>query len=357
MRCWHLPYLAASIVAASLLAMLAAGAAGLGQTRGPNGEPATPGPNLVIAQDQETKVKAGHFTAALVWHESSDWTKAANQGATDEFTRLGIRIVAQTDAGFDAAKQKSDIETVMAKKPSAILGEAVDPDTASQAFRPARDAGTVLVFVDQPPKGYQYSKDYTAVVSDDLAQMGKRAGDAMGAALGGRGTLAYVYHSADFFVTNQRDQGFKKTILDDYQGIKIVSEQGVADPTRAEDIATAIVTKNPGIDGIYVTWASPAESVLAALRNAGNQHTKIVTMDLSEPLALDMRKGGNVHAIIADRPYDIGVFGARAAALGLIHEAVPPFLTVGAITVTKDNINEGYRLSLHRDPPRSLQTP
>ena len=44
----------------------------------------------------------------------------------------------------------------------------------------------------------------------------------------------------------------------------------------------------------------------------GNTHTKIVTLDLYEPLALDMVKGGNVAAIVADEAYDIGATLARA---------------------------------------------
>jgi ribose transport system substrate-binding protein len=341
----------------SLTAMLALAGplhAELKPTRGPNGEAAIPAKSLALTPEQEAKVKAGKFTAALVWHESSDWSKAANQGASDEFARLGIAIVAQTDANFDAAKQKSDVETVMAKKPSAIFGEAVDPDTAAEAYKPAKDAGAVLVFVDQPPKGYVQSKDYVCIVSDDLAQMGRHAGDALGAALGGKGKIAYVYHDANFFVTNQRDGGFKQTILDDYKGIEIVAEQGLADPTRAEDVANALVAKHPDLAGIYVTWATPAESVLAALRNAGNTHTKIVTFDLSEPLALDMVKGGNVAAIVVDQAYQIGLTGARAVALGLIGEKTAPYYAVDALTVTKDTAKQGYQDSLHRALPASL---
>ena len=67
-----------------------------------------------------------------------------------------------------------------------------------------------------------------------------------------------------------------------------------------------------------MTWAEPAEFVLAALRNNGNTHTKIVTLDLSEPLALDMVKDGNVAAIVADEAYGIGQTLARAAAAGLL---------------------------------------
>ena len=59
----------------------------------------------------------------------------------------------------------------------------------------------------------------------------------------------------------------------------------VTDPARAEDIAQALLLKTPDLDGIYVTWAEPAEGVLAALRAAGNTKTRIVTLDLSEPIA------------------------------------------------------------------------
>ena len=86
--------------------------------------------------------------------------------------------------------------------------------------------------------------------------------------------------------------------------MEIVAEQGLADPaTRRGHRATPSSTQNPDLDAIYVTWAEPAEFVLAALRNGGNTHTKIVTLDLSEPLALDMVKGGNVAAIVADEAY------------------------------------------------------
>ena len=58
--------------------------------------------------------------------------------------------------------------------------------------------------------------------------------------------------------------------------------------------------------------------MLAALQAAGNTNTKIVTLDLNEPAALDMVKGGNVAAIVADEAYEIGVTAARAAAAALI---------------------------------------
>ncbi len=91
-----------------------------GVTTGPHGEKPTPAASYTLTPAEEQKIRDGKFTAALVWHEMSEYTNAVNAGAQDEFKRLGITVVAQTDAGFDAARQKSDVETVLAKKPSII---------------------------------------------------------------------------------------------------------------------------------------------------------------------------------------------------------------------------------------------
>ena len=333
------------------------GAAVAANTKGPNGESATPASTVTLTPEEEAKIREGRHTAALAWHTSSDYTTAVDQGAKDEFARLGIEVVAVTDAQFDPAKQKSDIETILAKKPSIILSLPVDPDTAAEVYRPALDAGVVLGFVDNAPKGFVQGKDYVTIVSDDLVQMGEKAADAMAAAIGGKGEVGYLYHDAAFYVTNQRDQAFKDTIQSRYPDIKIVAEQGLANPTAAEDIINAFILRHPDLDAVYVTWAEPAEFVLAALRNNGNTTTKLVTLDLSEPLALDMVNGGNVVAIVADEAYSIGTTLARAAAAGLLKKEMPPFLVVNALAVTRDNVKEGWQQSLHRDPPATLSGP
>ncbi len=344
-------HLIKNVVAALLL--LAGPAVAAETTKGPHGEAATPAASVTLTPEQEAKVKDGKFTAALSWHTTSDWSAAVGNGAKDEFARLGIEVVAETDAGFDTARQKSDIETILAKKPSVIVSLPVDPETAPEAYRPALAAGTKLMFVDNAPKGFVHGTDYIAISSADLVQMGTKAGQALAEKLSKKGKVGYIFHDADFYVTNQRDRAFKATI-ESFPDMKIVAEQGLADPARAEDIGNAFVAQNPDLDAIYVTWAEPAELVLAALRNAGNKHTSIVTLDLSEPLALDMVRGGNVAAIVADEAYAIGTTAARAAALGLIGETVPPFLAVDAIAVTGDGVKEGWNRSLHRDPPASL---
>ncbi len=344
-----------SLAATLLSGLIALGApAFAGETVGPGGEKATPASELKLTDAEVAKLKEGKYTAALLWHTSSDFVNAVTAGAKDEFARLGVDVVAQTDAGFDAAKQKSDVETILAKKPSAILALPLDPVTSAEAFKPAVASGVKIVLLSNKPKDFVQGKDYVAIVTDDLYQMGKHAADGLAEAIGKKGKVGFIYHDAQYYVTNQRDNAFKSTIEQDYPDIKIVANAGISDPARAEDIAHAMLLKNPDLDGIYVTWAEPAEGVLAALRAAGNTHAKVVTLDLSEPVGLDMVKGGAVAAIAADKAYDLGRAMADAAGYGLLGKPAPAFIVAPVLTVTKANVAEGWKDSLHRDAPKSV---
>ena len=324
----------------------------LGTTRGPNGERPTPNSALRLSSNETAKVRAGRYTAALVWHEGSDFTGAVDAGVRDEFSVLGIRVVAETSANFDAAKQKADVETVQAKRPSVLLTLPVDPVVTASAYQAAARQGTKIVLLSSVPQGMTYGRDYVNLVTDDLFQMGKRAADALAAAIGGKGKIAYFFHDANHYVTNQRDQAFLSTITGNYPDIDVVAKRGIADPNRAQDVAAATLLQHPDLAGAYVMFAQPpGEGVLAALRAAGNTKMVLVTLDLDEPLALDMARGGQTFALIVDRAYDLGRAMARSAAYGLLGKRAPPFVIVPALTITRSNLVQGYRESLHRSPP------
>lgn len=342
------------LLSAASVAAIFLGAPVHAQTVGPQGETATPSASVTVPEDKIAELKEGGHKAALLWHEQSDFVNAVTAGASDEFERLGIEVVATTSAGFDAAKQRSDIETALAQQPDIILSLPLDPVTSAAAFQDAKEQGVELVFLSNLPKDYKHPADYAAIVTDDLYQMGKQAADALAKAMGGKGTIGWIFHDADYYVTNQRDNAFKTTIEKDYPDIKIVAEQGISDPARSEEIANAMLLQNPDLGGIYVTWAGPAEGVLAALRANGNKTTKVVTLDLSEPIALDMVKGGNVAAIVADEAYELGRAMAAAGARAVVGEETPPFVVAPAVTVTTDNVAEAWQQSLHRDAPASV---
>ena len=162
----------ATATATAMAAMLAAAATLTGppaaaQTIGPQGESATPSSEVTVSDEGAAILKAGNHTAALLWHDQSDFVNAVTAGATDEFARFGIEVVATTNAAFDAAKQRSDIETALVKQPSVILSLPLDPVTSAEAFRQAVADGVKLVFLSNLPNGYRHGEDYAAIVSGE----------------------------------------------------------------------------------------------------------------------------------------------------------------------------------------------
>ncbi len=152
-----------------------------------------------------------------------------------------------------------------------ILGQAVDPVTGEAAYQPAVDAGVKLVFADQAPNGFVYGRRLPGRSSPTTCSPSVSTPVlAMCEAIGGEGTVAVLFYDADFHVTNFRDAAFLQTLSDECPDVDIVAKEGFADPNRAEDIASGILARHPDVSGIYVSWAVPAQGVLAALDGAGN---------------------------------------------------------------------------------------
>jgi ribose transport system substrate-binding protein len=324
-------------------------------TKGPNGEASTPATSIPDLSDAEVaKVKAARYKVAFLDAGTSTWFNAMRAGANDEVERLGMTVVSTAQADFDPAKQASQVETAMARKPDIIMTLAVDPVSAAQAFKPAVDAGVKIVMVDNGINGYRAGKEYVSIVTGDHYNMGEGAADLMNKALGGKGKIGYIFHDADFYVTNNRDKAFKAAIEQKYPNIKIAASAGFTAESQTADIASTMLTRNPDLDGIYVSWSAAATGVLAALRDAGNNHVKVTSIDLDATNDLQIAKGGNLFGVTADQPYLEGQVMMRLAAMSLLGKQTPPFVTVKVVTETRDNIVEAWRESLHQEPPAAI---
>ena len=325
---------------------------------GPNGEKPVGFDATTLTDDEVAKIKAGHFTAAIVMHYAgNDWSTAQIAGMKEEFTRLGIEVVAVTDANFKPEQQISDIETVLALKPDIIVSIPTDGVATASAYAKARDAGVKLVFMGNVPAGFVGGKDYVSVVSPDDKGNGVVAAHLLAKSLGGQGKIGLVFHDADFFVTKQRYEGFKETIAL-YPGIEIVEEKGIGGPDFAGDAqaaTTALLTKHPDLDGIWGVWDVPAEGIMAAAREAGRTDIKIATEDLGTNVAISLAKNEMIVGLGAQFPFDQGIAQARLGAAALIGKAdIPIFVELNALPVTHDNVLDAWKQVYHVDAPDSI---
>lgn len=328
-------------------------------SKGPNGETPSPASAADLTPEEVAKIKALNAKAAIVMHYGgNDWATAQTNGLKSEFDKLGIKVIATTDANFKPDKQVSDIETVMTQNPNIIVSIPTDPVATASAYKKAAAAGAKLVFMDNIPQGLTAGKDYVSVVSADNYGNGVVAAHQMAKAIGGKGKIGLVFHQADFFVTKQRYQGFKETITKDYPNVQIVEEKGIAGPDFAGDAqaaANAMLSKYADLSGIWAVWDVPAEGVMAAARAAGRQDLKIATEDLGKNVAIALAKDQLVVGLGAQVPFDQGVTEARLAAGALIGKKAPAYVALSAVPVDHSNVLEAWKQVYHEDAPKDIQ--
>lgn len=325
---------------------------------GPQGESPVSASEINLTDAEIAKIKSMNATAVIPMHiMSGDWSQAQINGLKYQFEIMGVEVLAVTDAGFKAEKQVSDIETLLAKNPDILISIPTDPTATAPAYRKAAEQGVILVFMDNVPNGFVAGKDYISAVSADNMGNGVASAHLMAKALNQQGEIGIIFHAADFFVTAQRYEGFKKTIEENYPNINIVAEQGIGGPDfpgDAEKAASAMIVSNSNLDGIWAVWDQPAEGVMEAARANGKDDLIITTIDLGENVAISIAKGGPIYGLGAQRPFDQGVTEAKLAGYGLLGKKAPPYVALPALPVEKDNILDAWSAVYYQDAPESI---
>ncbi|ADU28659.1 substrate-binding domain-containing protein [Evansella cellulosilytica] len=324
-------------------------------SEGPQGEIAVSAHEVELTPEEVKEISEGNYTAAISMHYAgNDWSRAQIDGLQQTFAKMGIEVIAITDAQFSVEKQASDIETLMARNPDILVSIPVDPVSTAGAYRQAAEAGIHLVFMDNVPDGFNPGEDYVSVVSADNYGNGIVAARTMAEELGGEGKIGVIYHDADFFVTAQRVEAFERTIEEEYPNIEIVERGGIAEPEDGESVASAMITRNAELDGLFVVWDVPAEGALAAARTAGLDDLVVTTIDLGSGVALDMARNQHIKGIGAQLPFDQGVAEAILAGYAILGKEAPSYVAVPALTVTRDNLLESWKLVYNEEAPSEI---
>jgi len=322
---------------------------------GPHGEEAVSATTLELTEEEREQIRNMNLRAAIAFHYSGDdWSRAQEAGMRAAFEELGIEVVGVTDAGFSVEQQVADVENLKAMGLDILISIPVDPVATSDVFQRAANDGLTIVFMDNVPAGLVPGEDYVSVVSADNYGNGVVAAQIMCQALEGEGEIGIVYHAADFFVTNQRAEAFENEIVENCPGVEIVDRGGFDDPNLVSEVADAMLTRNPNIDGIFGNWDIPAEHIAASAISAGRSDLVVTTVDLGHNVARMIAERGVVAGLGAQLPFDQGRAQVMLAAYGLLGKEAPPFVAVPAQPVWFDNLLEAYELVYHEPAPQWL---
>ena len=312
--------------------------------------------DLLLTKGEVAQIKKGNYKIAYIGQNlTGEYSQALIGGCHDTADYLGMEWVAETDANFDAAKQKSDVETVLALKPDVIVGYPVDLTTGAEIFRPIIDAGIPLVIVSNRPFDYVHGKDFVANCTMNPYDGGYFAGKMCVEDIPPDAEVGIITFEADYFVLNVIDDGFKDALQELGPNLT-VHEMGYVNWQDCGGIAAAMVQKYPNITAMYSTWFDPVMVMAADLRAVGREDIKLYTVNVNVPSLIDLvEPDGMIKGMTSDFPWNIGMNMAIAASKALLGKTAPEMVVVPSIPVTPDNVRELWGVIMRNVPmPDSL---
>lgn len=326
---------------------------------GQRGEEGFPASKIAITDEQLAKIKAGNFTVAIsMGWLGDDWASQQLIGLKENFEKLGIKVVAETNANWDDAKQIADLEAISVLKPDLLVSIPLNGKTTASAYKRLAEAGTKVVFIDQAVEGMDPGKDYAAIISSDNLALGMYLADLLAESIDYKGNVAALYFANDFYVTNLRYEGFIARLRAKYPDVKLVAAAGHDDPNKGQEVAQGVLARYPDIDGMYASWSIPAMGAVTAANVNGRTPAdfKIVNENFDQIVALNMAQNGFIAGISSQRPYDQGTAEAKIGALTLIGETVPPYVVVPPLAVKRANLPQSYKTIYRIDLPQEMNS-
>ncbi len=182
------------------------------------------GNGLAWAVELPKLKKKDKYKVGFAQTESNNpWRLAQTQSMKDEAAKRGWQLV-YTDAAGSAAKQVSDVRSMIAQKVDVILLAPREEKPLVPAVMEAKQAGIPLFCIDRSvdPTQAKAGRDYVAFIGSDFVKEGKMAGEAFIKAVNGQAKVIELQGTIGSSPANDRMKGFKDAIAGT-PGIQIIA--------------------------------------------------------------------------------------------------------------------------------------
>jgi ribose transport system substrate-binding protein len=261
-------------------------------------------------------------------------------GAKEKAEELGIELRVQGPDKFDATLQNPLLDAVAASKPDALLVAPNDVKASATPIKRIQDRGTKVVLVDT-------TVDDTSVgvsrIATDNNLGGQKAAEALNTLLNGAsGKVLVVSVDPGISSTDARVAGFDEAVKSKYTNFTLAADTQYShnSPQTAASVVQAELQRTPDLVGVFATNLFTAQGVATGIRAAGKSNqVKVVGFDAG-PDQVKQLEAGDVQALVAQKPYDIGVQGVEQAAAAVEGRQVTAKIDTESLIVTKDNMNQ-----------------
>jgi ABC-type sugar transport system substrate-binding protein len=241
------------------------------------------------------------------------------------------------DPAFDPQKQASMVEDCIARKPSVIVVNAVDPAAVVQVLKKANQAGIPVVMqnADTNDSGHAYTKTFVGSASYD---QGYAVGQMIAKATRGKGNMVIITGKPGQFDVVQRTNGAKAALADAKADIKILAEEPADwSKDKALTVMQDLLTRHPNIDIVFGQDDPMALGALQAIKAAGVSGIKVFGVNGNKD-ACDAIKAGDMYGTAMQLSYMVGVYTVRAAYDIVKGRQVPVKILAPTAPVTPENV-------------------
>jgi len=325
-------------------------------TRGHFGEIAAPPEVLDLTEEDVHYIQGSSFTAALSLSDlDSPYTSSYIKGIRDTFNKLNIKINAILDAHYDGTVQNKQLQGLLFQEPDVVIGQPAEATLTSEGFRKIIESEIKLVLLNNVPRGIKKNEFVTCITGNDR-ENGFAIGRILGNLFAGRADakIATVNLGTDTFSPRQRDAAVEQVIKEEFSNIEIVDKQYFKKNVQVYEICKKMIRSNPEIQGLYISWDTPAGEAIRALKELGRTDIAIVTAEINLEIALSIASGGMVKGTGAQRSYEQGAAAAKAAAHALMGNKVHSLIEIQPYTVTHKNIHKAWKELVGTREPQAL---
>jgi ribose transport system substrate-binding protein len=325
--------------------------------KGPFGEIATSPDELLLSDREIEALRAGDYRVGISFHYcGTAWARLHEEGIRETLQKVGVKVVAVTDAHFDPRLQVTQLDGIRMQHPNAVIAIPTDDKATAHKFKDLSKE-TRLIFISHVPEGFA-KEDYAACVSVNEQENGRNAGLLLGELFKHRkgAKLGFINHGAPFYGTRLRDLAAEQVINESYrESAEIVDIKYFYEIPRAYEVCREMLTAHPEIEGLYISWDRPALNAIRALKELHREDVAVVTFDLDVEIASYMANGEFVKAMSTQRPYEQGVAVGLATAKALLGDERYKYIGVPPYVVEPKNLGRAWKDILHERMPDSLE--
>lgn len=236
---------------------------------------------------------------------NNPWRIAETKSMQDEAKKRGYQLV-YTDAAGSAAKQVSDVRSMIAQKVDAIFLAPREEKPLAPVILEAKKAGIPVILLDRnvDQSLAKPGVDYVTFIGSDFISQGQRVAEWLVKNAGGKTNIIELEGTTGSSPANDRKKGFDDVIAKNPSFKILASQTGDFARDKGRQVMETLLQANPSVNVVYAHNDEMAIGAIAALEAAGKQPGKdvlVLSIDGGKE-AVQLVIDGKINYIVESNP-------------------------------------------------------